>query len=162
MRIRAVTTFAFGRLTKSKVFLVAAVLGAMLITAPPAHGAPSNAVPTPAASPAASSPASDQFDGDETARAKEWLHRLQTGNVDHSQLDAQMEVALNPKLVKQLAQKFGPLGEPTDCTYLGQQDYSGDRTAYVYHVTFKSGAYNEILVLDKDGKIASIQLPDAQ
>jgi hypothetical protein len=118
----------------------------------------------PSPSPGATtSPASAQSAGaDITARAKEWLHRLQTGNIDRSQLEEKMNAALTPDVVKQISGKFAPLGDPQSFTPLGQQSVTGDMTAYVYRVVFKSTTLNEVFILDKDGKIAGIQLPPAQ
>jgi hypothetical protein len=96
-----------------------------------------------------------------TARAKDWLHRVQTGDIDRSQLDATMDTAFTPDLVKQTSQQLAPLGDPLSFTFL-KQSVSGDITSYVYQVTFKSGAVNEIFALDKDGKIAGIRFTPAQ
>lgn len=96
-----------------------------------------------------------------TARAKDWLHRVQTGDIDRSQLDAAMNTAFTPDLVKQTSDQLGPLGDPLTFTFL-KQAVSGDVTSYVYQVTFKSGALNEIFALDKDGKIAGIRFSPAQ
>jgi hypothetical protein len=120
--------------------------------------------PSPTASPSATaSPASGQDAGtDVDARAKEWLHRLQTGDIDRSQLDEAMNAALTPAVIKGLSAKFAPLGDPQSFTPLGQQIVPGDRMAYVYTVVFKTTTLNEVFVLDKDGKIAGIQFPPAQ
>ncbi len=97
-----------------------------------------------------------------TARAKEWLHRLQTGDIDRSQLDEKMNALLTADTVKLIIGQFGPLGDPQSFTPLGQQPVAGDMTAYVYRVVFKTATLNEVFVLDKDGKIAGIQFPPAQ
>ncbi len=91
-----------------------------------------------------------------TARAKEWLHRVQTGDLDRSQFDANMNAALTPELVQQAASKMAPLGEPLAFTFL-RIVTSGELTVYIYTVTFKSRALEEQFALDKDGKIAGIQ-----
>lgn len=118
--------------------------------------------PTPSPS-AAASPASGQDAGAAVAaRAKEWLHRLQTGDIDRSQLTDAMNAALTPDVIKSLSSKFGPLGDPQSFTFAGQQLVQGDMTAYVYRVVFKSTMLTEVFVLDKDGKVAGIQFPPAQ
>lgn len=94
-----------------------------------------------------------------TSRAKDWLHRLQTADIDRSQLDAKMDSLLTPALAKQISDKFGPFGAPVTFTYVGQQTI-GDNTAYVFHVVFKANACNEIFVLNKDGKVSGLQLPE--
>jgi hypothetical protein len=96
-----------------------------------------------------------------TARAKEWLHRIQTGDIDRTQLDSKMDSLLTPTMTKQISSTFGPWGDPVAFTYVGKQTILGDNTAYVFHVVFKANACNEIFVLDKDGKISGLQLPAA-
>jgi hypothetical protein len=98
---------------------------------------------------------------DITARAKDWLHRLQAGDIDRSQLDAAVNAAFTPDVVKQTSQQLAALGDPLSFAFL-KQTVSGDVTAYVYQVTFKSGAIDEIFALDKDGKIAGIRFTAAQ
>jgi len=95
------------------------------------------------------------------ARAKEWLHRLQTGDVDRTQLDETMNTKFTPEIAKEAAAQYGPLGDPTNFAYLGKQSVPGGMTAYVYRVTFKAGSFNEIFVLNKDGKVSGIRLPAA-
>jgi hypothetical protein len=124
-----------------------------------------SASPSPAPSGAAAQSATNSADADITARAKAWLHRFQTGIVDsaaRNELDAQVGAALTPDALKQIAAKFGPLGEPVSFTFLGKQTVAGDNTAYVFHVTFKTAAVNEVFVLDNKGKISGIQFPPAQ
>lgn len=120
------------------------------------------AQPTPAPMASAAPAATATPDAAIMARAKEWLRRLQTGDIDRSQLDGAMNSALTADVVKQVSAKFGPLGDPQSFTYDGQQPVQGDMTAYVYRVTFKSATLNEVFVLHNDGKIAGIQLPPAQ
>jgi hypothetical protein len=87
---------------------------------------------------------------------------MQTGDIDRSQLTAAMNADLTPDAIKQISEKFGPLGDPQSFTLLGQQSVAGDETAYVYRVVFKTTTLNEVFVLDKDGKVAGIQFPPAQ
>jgi hypothetical protein len=87
---------------------------------------------------------------------------LQIGDIDRSQLTATMNADLTPDVIKQISQKFGPLGDPQSFEPLGQQTVAGDETAYVYRVVFKTETVNEIFVLDKEGKVAGIQFPPAQ
>lgn len=98
---------------------------------------------------------------DITARAKDWLHRVQTGDVDRSQLDTTMNTAFTPDLVKELSTQLGPFGDPQSFTFF-KQVVSGGVTAYVYRVSFAAGAVNEVFALDKDGKIAGIQFVPIQ
>ena len=92
---------------------------------------------------------------DITARAKGWLHRLQTGDIDRSQLDAQMDAAFTAALVKQTSDQLGALGDPVTFTFLRAVPSAGIMT-YIYRVEFKTTSLNEQFALDKDGKIAGI------
>jgi hypothetical protein len=116
------------------------------------------------AGPAGAQSASPSPTPDVAARAKEWLHRLQTGDIDRSQLTDTMNTALTPDVVKEIVAKYGPLGDPQSFTFLGQQPAPQDATmtVYVYRVAFKSTTLNEVFVLDKEGKIAGVQFPPAQ
>jgi hypothetical protein len=114
------------------------------------------------AAPAGAQSASPSAAPDVAARAKEWLHRIQTGDIDRSQLTDQMNAALTPDVIKNLSSQLGPLGEPQSFTFVGQQSVPGDITAYVYSVTFKSTTLTEVFALDKDGKVAGIRFPAAQ
>lgn len=91
-------------------------------------------------------------------RAQEMLHEFQTGKVDRSQLDAKMNAAMTPDVLNQIQTKFAPLGDPQQFTFAGKQTVQDDNTAYVYRVTFKSGAFNEIFTLDKDSKVSGFFL----
>lgn len=72
-----------------------------------------------------------------------------------------MNALLTPDLVKRLSVGLGMLGEPASFTYVGRQSDSGS-IAYVYRVTFKSIQMNEILALDKAGKISGLHFSRAQ
>jgi hypothetical protein len=113
------------------------------------------------ASPAPAAAAAAAADPAIMARAKEWLHRIQTGDIDRTQLDSKMDSLLTPTMTKQISSTFGPWGDPVAFTYVGKQTILGDNTAYVFHVVFKANACNEIFVLDKDGKISGLRLPAA-
>lgn len=137
--------------------VLASIVLVTLAATSPAPVAPASA--TPAASPAAGAPAVPAEDPAVTARAKEWLHRLQTGNIDRLQLTDLVNSGLTPTTIKQLADKFGPLGDPVRFVYEGTQVVAGDNVAYIYGVTFKTGAITYIFVLDKNGKISGLQVP---
>jgi hypothetical protein len=142
-----------------RIFAVIGVLSALL-----SGSAVSAATGTPSPSPSATaSPAPAQGSyADPATRAREWLHRMQTGDIDRSQLTATMNADLTPDAIKQISAKFGPLGDPQSFTLLGQESVPDNETAYVYRVVFKTTTVNEVFVLDKDGKIAGIQFPPAQ
>ena len=87
-----------------------------------------------------------------TARAKEWVRRVQTGSIDRSQLSATMSKALTPDLVAGAKAQFAALGAPKAFTFLGKTS-QGASTVYVYRVDFRSDSLNLILSVDGAGKI---------
>ncbi|MBV8726957.1 MAG: beta-lactamase family protein [Candidatus Eremiobacteraeota bacterium] len=87
-----------------------------------------------------------------TARAKEWIRRVQTGKIDRAQLSTAMSTALTPELVAGAKAQFRRLGPTRMLTYLGKT-VQGSSTAYVYRVDFGSDSLNMILSIDATGKI---------
>ena len=87
-----------------------------------------------------------------TARAKEWIGRIQTGRIDRSQLSAAMSKALTPDLVAGAKAQFGRLGPARTLTYLGKST-QGASTVYVYRVDFARDSLNLIFSIDAAGKI---------
>jgi hypothetical protein len=142
-----------------RIVAVVGVLSALL-SGSAASAATETASPSPSAT-ASPAPAQASY-ADPATRAREWLHRLQTGDIDRSQLTATMNADLTPDVIKQISEKFGPLGDPQSFTPLGQESVPDNETEYVYRVVFKTETVNEVFVLDKDGKIAGIQFPPAQ
>lgn len=92
-----------------------------------------------------------------TARAKEWLHRLETADIDRSQLTSQMSDFLTPDRAKQLATRIGVLGDPTSFVFVSKQT-TGDFVLYTYRATFKTTVLNEVFALDNSGKIGGLRL----
>lgn len=95
------------------------------------------------------------------ARAKEWLHRIQTGTIDRTQLDDQMNTLLTDSLVTQVAAQIGPLGEPSTLTFVDQRRI-GTATAYRFLATFKAAKLYELLALNDAGKISGLRFLPAQ
>ena len=118
------------------------------------------AAPAASPAPAASAPTTDT-DAAVTAQAKEWLHRAQTGDIDHAQLDKTMDGLLTPDFAKQVAAQFGPLGDPVDFKFVNKE-VIGDNTAYIFRVSFKALTLNEIFSLDTQGKISGLRFAPAQ
>lgn len=137
--------------------LTVGILAVALSAGVPVTSLAQSASPQPAATALPSAAA----DATVMPRAKEWLHRLQTGDIDRAQLSDKMNAALTPDMAKQAAAKFGPLGDPKSFTYSGQQAH-GDDTAYMFRVTFASGAYDEVFVINAQGKVDGLFLPPAQ
>jgi hypothetical protein len=96
-----------------------------------------------------------------TARAKDWLHRLQTNDIDRAQFDDTMNAAVTPQLAQQTASQLAPLGAPLAFKFL-RVITAGDLTVYIYEVTFTSRKLDEQFALDKDGKIAGIMFVPPQ
>jgi hypothetical protein len=96
-----------------------------------------------------------------TARAKDWLHRAQTGTIDRAQLSAQMNSLLTDDLVKQVVAQLGPLGDPTDFRLVDMRNVAGSNV-YMYRVLFKSGPLDEVLSIDDGGKINGLRFLPAQ
>jgi hypothetical protein len=128
--------------------------------------AASAASPMPAASPTSSASAAPApgptVDPAITAKAKEWLHRFQTGDIDRSQLEPSMSTALTDDVVKQLKDELAPLGDAQSFTITSQQSLGEGITAYVYRVAFKSSSVNEIIAFDANGKISGFRLTPVQ
>jgi hypothetical protein len=104
--------------------------------------------------PAQAAPAADQ--ASTLALAKEWFHRVQTGDIDHSQLNDAANMSLDADSVKEMSAQVAPLGAPV--TFVQQQVGSNNgNTAYTYAVSFKDGTKIAfILLIDGNGKIAGL------
>jgi hypothetical protein len=122
--------------------------------------------PTPAAAPSSAVSASPApgptVDPAITAKAKEWLHRFQTGDLDRSQLSSQMNTALTTDVVKQLKDELSPLGDAQSFKITSQQSLGEGITAYVYRVAFQSSSIDEIIAFDSNGKISGFRLTPVQ
>lgn len=105
---------------------------------------------------AAFTPASGE-DRNITARATDWLKRLQSGNIDRSQLTAQMNAAFTPAVVAQVTRQLSAFGTPNAFQYAGKAQ-RGTYTEYDYRVTFAKGVQKWLFVLDAAGKIAGMRL----
>jgi hypothetical protein len=103
----------------------------------------------------AQQPSAASVDPKVEAKAREWLYRLQTGDIDRNQLNALVAKQFTPEIVRQVAQQLGPLGDPTGFVYVSQQTVR-DTTVYQFLVTFKSAKLNEFLDVDQAGRIGGI------
>ncbi|MDQ6929756.1 MAG: beta-lactamase family protein, partial [Candidatus Eremiobacteraeota bacterium] len=90
-----------------------------------------------------------------TARAKEWIRRFQTGNMDRSQLDKKMADALTPTVVESVKAQLSALGDPTRVTFSSKTPL-GTSTVYVYRVDFASASLNMQMSIDAAGKINGV------
>ena len=133
------------RLSPAALVLACILAPAAICAQPAASDGPTSApVATPSADPAV------------TARAKEWLHRAQTGTIDRSQLSAQMNSLLTDDLVKGVSAQMGSLGDPTGFTLIDMRSVAGSNI-YLYKAQFKTAALEEILSLDATGKIDGLR-----
>ena len=96
-----------------------------------------------------------------TARAKDWLHRAQTGTIDRAQLTAQMNAALTDDLMKQVEVQLAPLGDPIDFALVDMRSVAGSNV-YLYKAQFKSSRLEELLSIDESGKINGLRFLPAQ
>jgi len=92
-----------------------------------------------------------------TARAKEWLHRFETDDIDRSQLTATMSTALTPELTAAAQRQFAPLGVPQSLSFRGKLE-DGTSTIYRYLATFPAGTFVILIGIDTNGKISGYRL----
>jgi hypothetical protein len=90
-----------------------------------------------------------------TALARQWVHRIQTGDIDKSQLTAKFASHLTPQMVDQVKDNLAPFGVPTSFVYRGKSAVHG-ATEYDYSVGFKSARIKLSLAIDHNGKIAAL------
>lgn len=91
------------------------------------------------------------------ALAQEWLVRLQTGNVDRTQLTADAAKELTPARARASARKALAIGKPRAFVYEGMV-YRGRRFGYSYRLTFAGAVVSFDLLLTESGKIADLEL----
>lgn len=96
------------------------------------------------------------------ARAKDFFHRIETGDIDRSQLTAQVNTQLTNAMIKQIASQVAPLGEPTSFRQI-QHGRQGGSEYYVYLVTFPDGdKWNYLFVFETEsGKISGLRISPA-
>ena len=149
---------------RSASSLAAAALLATLAlpVAAPAQPTPSAAPSAaPSASPATAPPAPVPTEEPGiTARAKDWFSRIQSCNLDRTQLTAQANAAFTDAVVKNVAGQIAPLGTPTAFTFVDKRAI-GDNTAYTYKLSFGSTALYYIFVLDIAGRVSGLRLVPA-
>ena len=94
--------------------------------------------------------------------AKEWFHRIQSGDIDRSQLTDQMNAALSNAMVKQVAAQVGPMGEPVAFVQIRSGERNGSEF-YLYQLTFASGSkWNYLFVYEPSTqKISGLRITPA-
>lgn len=89
------------------------------------------------------------------AKAEEWFHRFQTGNIDRSQLDARVNAQLTDEMIQQEAATLSRFGSSSSFQFIRTYAISGE-TAYDFLLQFSAGRIVEMIAFDADGKIAGI------
>lgn len=90
-----------------------------------------------------------------TAKAKEWFHRFQTGDIDRSQLDNQVNAQLTDDMIRQETKTLTPLGDPTSFLFVRTYPVSG-ALEYDFLLQFKAARIVELISFDTGGKIAGL------
>lgn len=122
---------------------------------PSVPGPPPMTAPAPAGAPSA--PDSAMME-----RAKLAFAQLQSGSVDRSALDADMNAALTDDKLAAVKSAIGTLGAPASFTEV-KKGSSGAYPYVVYLVTFAGGAKMDfVFAVDAQGKIAGMQLTPPQ
>jgi D-alanyl-D-alanine carboxypeptidase len=89
--------------------------------------------------------------------AQQWLARLQTGNIDRSQLTAEAAKELTPASARALAAKAHAIGKPLAFVYRGAGYYS-PKLFYTYKLTFSGAIVLYYVILSENGKIITLDL----
>lgn len=128
-------------------FLAAAFMAALLPAQAAAQSAPAPRLaayaPLPQANPSV------------TERAVEWLERIQSGEIDRSQLDSKIEGKFTPATVALLKSRLSPLGKPYGVAFGGTR-VEGNTVVYRYVVAFAVGSIEEYISFDRQGKLAGL------
>ena len=89
------------------------------------------------------------------AAAKEWFHRFQTGNIDRSQLNAEVNQQVTAEGVQKEEATLKAFGEPLRFRFLGSGPLRGAMACY-FAIDFHMGTVLEAIAYDVHGKIAGI------
>jgi hypothetical protein len=112
--------------------------------------------PLPSQSPAPATPTPGPArgsDAEATLRAREWIARFQSGDIDRSQLTSDFSATLDKTAVAQI-QSALPKGQPQSVA-ISYKDSASGNTAYVFLVTWPEGTLSFTLGITAGGKIAS-------
>lgn len=93
-----------------------------------------------------------------TARVKGTFAQFVSGNVDRSQLSAQMNRAMSQSVIETAKSQFSELGAPVRWVYRGSQA-AANQTTYTYRVSFSTGvSMNVYMTVDDAGKVAAFEV----
>jgi hypothetical protein len=136
----------------------ATALSAVLLLS--ALGATPAASPAPA--PASSTTPAASFDPSIVTRSKAIYHQLETGSVDRSLLTPDAASKLTADLMKAVAAKLGPLGDPVTFEPI-MSAQKGTSMQYAFLLTFGNGAKLDFVVgIDPANKFSTLAISPAQ
>lgn len=120
-----------------------------------ALASPNAAMAAPAAQPSEGPLSLPIADSLITSKAKEWFRRFQTGEIDRSQLDAQVNSQLTNDIVRHETAALMPLGDPASFTFV--RTYAvGGALEYDFLLQFRAARVIELISFDNGGKIAGL------
>jgi hypothetical protein len=118
---------------------------------------PASALPIGSAAPVPA-PSVDQAI---TIRAIDWLHRLQSGRIDRTQLSIPFNKLLTPDAVTGIEAQLRSLGPVKSYAYVGDALSHGVH-GYQYRVVFTAAPYEYLFEIDTKGDVAGILLTPAK
>lgn len=116
---------------------------------------PGSIVAAPLVEPSGGPVAMPVADAHITAKAKEWFRRLQTGEIDRSQLDAQLNTQLTDDVVQRETKALTPLGDPASFVFV-RTNALDEALEYDFLLQFKTMRLVELISFDTGGKIAGL------
>jgi hypothetical protein len=115
-----------------------------------ASGSPAPAQASSASPTAAPDPASDAA---VTKRAREWISRFQTGDIDRTQLTSDLSATLDKTAIAQIKSVL-PKGTPSS-VYIVTKDSASGNNLYIFDVTWPEGILQFSFGITAGGKIAT-------
>jgi hypothetical protein len=92
-----------------------------------------------------------------TTRAKDWLHQIQTGKIDRTQLSDKLNAVITDSMLANVSGQLAPLGDPTSFT-LTSKAAKDNITVYVFKVQWPTVTLSETFSVDQSGKIAGLYI----
>ncbi len=133
-----------------------AIASAFAVGAAPAGA---KAKPTPSPVPTAAPVADPAV----TKLARQQFVAWQAGTIDKKLYVPEVAVKMTDDKVQDVSRHIGPLGALLDLTYVGPfvgADFPDGAHGHIYQMTCSNGKVYEWLVIDADGKIATIYFRD--
>lgn len=84
------------------------------------------------------------------------MRRVQSGQIDRSQLEPATNSQLTPALVDSMKNSYGRLGAPLSVSFVNEQSMAGGNTAYSYRVRFAHATLIEKFIVASNGKISGL------